>query len=408
MSRKRALFVIPTLDRSGAEKQLSLLACNLPRDEFEVEVAVLTRGGGFESELLDSGVRYHLINKRFKIDPFALSRLKSVIRKFQPDIVHTWLFAGNSYGRSAAISCGVKFIIAGERCVDLWKSGYQFCIDRYFAKKTNFIVTNSEGVKEFYVRNGLPEEKFIVIPNAVVPLNDKIKPFARDEFLRRIGVEDSTPVGDYVPVMNPKYNYEKETYFSVSNDELLRRRPYIIGIVARLWAQKRITDALWVFESMRFLDLHFHAVIIGDGPERDMLLRYRDEWGLSDCVHFLGHCNDAIRMIPSFDLLLNISESEGQSNSILEAMTFGVPVIATNIPGNRELVVDGETGILVEDSKNDFRKLRRDFVKATLMLLENEPLRIKMSSAAKKRAAENFSLEKMIERHVELYRSLFK
>jgi glycosyltransferase involved in cell wall biosynthesis len=216
------------------------------------------------------------------------------------------------------------------------------------------------------------------------------------------------PFGNYVPVNNPKYNYDGETYFPISNELELRRRPYIIGIVARLWAQKRITDALWVFESMRCLDLHFHAVIIGDGPERDMLLRYRAELGLSDRVHFLGHCNDVMKMMPNFDLLLNLSDSEGQSNAILEAMTLGIPVIATNIPGNCELIVDGETGILVEDSKNDFRKLRRNFVKATLRLLEDESLRKKMSLAAKKRVVEHFSLEKMIERHVELYRSLFE
>lgn len=404
----RILFVIPTLDRSGAEKQLVLLAGNLPRDKFEVEVAVLTRGGELESELMNYGVKYHLIEKRFKIDPFALCRLKRVVRQFQPDIVHTWLFAGNSYGRCAAISCGVKHIVAGERCVDLWKSGYQFFIDKYFERRTDFIVTNSEGVKEFYTQHGLSADKFAVIPNAVIPSESGVVPFSREEFLSCLGVSESQPVGGYVPVSNPKYDHEHETYFHIPNETAERRQPYIIGIVARLWAQKRITDALWMFESMRFLDLHFHAVIIGDGVERDMLLRYRDEWGLSDCVHFLGHRNDVMRIMPNFDLLLNISAYEGQSNSILEAMTFGIPVIATNIPGNCELVVDGKTGILVPDSGNDFRKLRRDFVKAILTLLEDKPRRTQMGLAAKKRVKEHFSLKKMIERHVTLYDSLLK
>ncbi|MDR1480246.1 MAG: glycosyltransferase [Planctomycetaceae bacterium] len=402
----KILFVIPTLDRSGAEKQLVLLACNLPRDKFEVEVAVLTRGGELESELAKYGVKYHLIDKRLKIDPFALRRLKNVIRQFQPDIVHTWLFAGNSYGRYAAISCGVKHIIAGERCVDLWKGKYHFLIDKYLERRTDFIVTNSEGVKEFYAQHGLHAEKFAVIPNAVIAPESKTIPFSRDEFLDRLGASDSKPVGEYVSVINPKYDHEHDTYFPLSNELPERQRPYIIGIVARLWAQKRITDALWMFESMRFLNLHFHAVVIGDGPERDMLLRYRDEWGLADCVHFLGHRNDVSRIMPNFDLLLNISEYEGQSNSILEAMTFGIPVIATNISGNNELVVDGETGILIPDSGNDFRKLRRDFVKAILTLLENKPRRIQMGLAAKKHATEHFSLEKMIERHVSLYDSV--
>ncbi|MDR2169398.1 MAG: glycosyltransferase [Planctomycetaceae bacterium] len=424
MYRQRILFVIQALDRSGAEKQLALLASNLPRSEFDVEVAVLTRGGEFEFDLLSAGVRYHLIGKRFKIDPFAFFRLKRIMRQFQPDIVHTWLFAGNSYGRLAAILCGVKGIIAGERCVDLWKSGYQFLIDKFLGRWTDFIVTNSCGVKDFYAQHGLPPEKFVIIPNAVItPENNfsnnnndnnnnnsggGIIPFSREEFLCRLGVNDSAPVGGYVPVNNPDYDFDRETYFSVSNESLLRRQPYIIGIVSRLWAQKRVTDALWVFESLRFLDLHFHAVVIGDGPERDMLLRYRDEWGLSDCVHFLGHCNNVIQMIPNFDLLLNFSAYEGQSNSILEAMSFGVPVIATDIPGNNELVVNGETGILIPDTGNDFRKLRRNFVREILTLLENEQLRTKMGIAAKKRVTEHFNLKKMIEQHITLYNSLNK
>ncbi|MDR1925267.1 MAG: glycosyltransferase [Planctomycetaceae bacterium] len=411
MNRKRILFVIPTLDRSGAEKQLVLLASNLSRLEFEVEVAVLTRGGPLVSDLESSGIRYHLINKRFKIDPFAQMRLNRVVREFQPDLVHTWLFAGNSYGRQAAVSCGVKHIVAGERCVDLWKGAYHFFIDKYFLRYTDCVVTNSEGVKEFYVKNGFPADKFVVIPNAVIPAKSdasQIGQADRIEFLKAIGVFDSKPCGDYVEVICPQYDYERENYAIISNELKSRQIPFIIGIVARLWEQKRIVDALWLFESMRFLNLHFHAVIVGDGPERDKLLRFRDSWRLSDCVHFLGHRNNVAQIMPHFDILINMSEYEGQSNSILEAMSLGIPVIATDIPGNRELVVDGETGVLVPDSGNDFRKRRREFVKAILNLLENDTQRTQMGIAAKKQAAEQFSLEKMINKHAELYKKIIK
>jgi glycosyltransferase involved in cell wall biosynthesis len=408
MSRKRILFVVPTLEPSGVEKQLVLLACNLPREEFEVEVAVLACGGELESDLLQSGIRYHLINKQFTIDPFALFRLKRIIQQFQPDIVHTCHFAGNCYGRYAAIACKVKFIIASESCVDLSKSSCQFFIDKYFARRTNYIVTNSAEVKEFYTQHGLSADKFVVIPNAMIPVDSDVVPFSRDEFLLRLGVADSMPTGDYVPVNNPKYDFDNETYLPISNDTLSRQRPYILGLVGRLLGQSRITDVLWVCESLRFLDLHFHAVIIGDGLEREMLLRYRDEWGLSDCVHFIGERNDAMRIMPNFDLLLNLNKYEEQSSSILDAMKFGIPVVATNILGNSEFVVDGETGVLVQDSGDDFSKLRRDFVRTILSLLEDEPRRTQMGIAAKKRAAEYYSLEKMIEKHTTFYKSLFK
>src|SRR6185436_7565234 len=125
----RVLQIIPTLVRGGAEKQLALLATGLPRDEFDVHVAVLTHTGPLEETLRTAGVPVTVIGKRWKVDPLAYLRLKSLIRRLKPDIVHTWLFAANSYGRQAAIAAGVKHIVAGERCVDPWKSTLHLTID---------------------------------------------------------------------------------------------------------------------------------------------------------------------------------------------------------------------------------------------------------------------------------------
>ena len=404
MRRKRILEIIPTLDRSGAEKQLVLLATNLPKDEFEVHVTVLTRTGPLEAELKGAGVPCTLIGKRWKFDPLAYLRLKSLIRHLQPDVVHTWLFAANSYGRQAAIACGVKHIVAGERCVDPWKSRFQLAIDRKLATKTARIATNSTGVRDFYVENGLPAEKFVVIPNAV--LSSTVMPIPIPKLLASFGVKPSEPTGPYYPVIDPPYNPERFNYTPTDPKSLRPESPFLIGIVARLWPQKRIEDALWVFEVLKYVNLPFHALIIGDGPERDRLLWHRDQWKLSDCVHFLGCRDDAASLIPSFDVLLSTSAYEGQSNAILEAMSAGVPVIATDIPGNRDLVFDGETGLLVPDVGDDFRLRRRSFVEKTLYLLENADLRHSMGIAAKRRIAEHFSLDQMIRLHAELYREL--
>ena len=97
--RTKLMLVVPTLDRSGAEKQLTLLACRLPRDEFDVHVVALTRGGAFADELAQHGVRLTVLGKRWKFDLVAMWRLRRLIKDEQPDIVHTWLFAANAYGR---------------------------------------------------------------------------------------------------------------------------------------------------------------------------------------------------------------------------------------------------------------------------------------------------------------------
>ncbi|MBW3541867.1 MAG: glycosyltransferase, partial [Planctomycetes bacterium] len=98
----RLLSVIPTLDRSGAEKQFTLLATRLPKEEFDVHAVALTRGGPYATELEQAGVPLTVLGKRLKFDPLALVRLKRLIRRLQPDVLHTWLFAANAYGRIAA------------------------------------------------------------------------------------------------------------------------------------------------------------------------------------------------------------------------------------------------------------------------------------------------------------------
>ncbi|HUP78755.1 MAG TPA: glycosyltransferase, partial [Pirellula sp.] len=96
----RICLIIPTLDQGGAEKQISIIARGLDRTEFEAIVIVLTRTGPRETELLESGIAIHHIQKRCKLDPFAWLRLRKLLWQLKPDIVHTWLFAANAYGRT--------------------------------------------------------------------------------------------------------------------------------------------------------------------------------------------------------------------------------------------------------------------------------------------------------------------
>ncbi|MDO4586935.1 MAG: glycosyltransferase [Planctomycetia bacterium] len=377
MAKIKILEIIPTLDQSGAEKQLTLLAAGLPKDEFEVQVAVLTRDGPLSDILRQNKIRYTVIGKSSKISFSAYFKLKKIIQTFRPDIVHSWIFAANAYGRQAAIACRVPKIICGERCVDPWKKKWHFWIDQYLARKTDVIAVNSEGIKDFYIQNRLPEEKFVVIPNAVIPIASS--PLTRSELLERIGISQTSD------------------------------SPFLIGLVARLWPQKRIRDALWSFDQLKFAGLKFHAIIIGDGPERDNLLRYRDALLLKDCVHFPGHQKDVSLFMSHFDLFWNTSAYEGQSNSILEAMSVGVPVLASDIPGNRELVLPDKTGLLIPEFGGDLSRRRTAFTHETLEILkpENKSKRLEWGKNAIFRVQNDFSLEKMILQYINLYRGLW-
>ena len=166
---RRILHIIPTLDRSGAEKQLTLLACGLPRGEFDVHVLALTRGGPLEAPLVEAGIPLAVLGKARKLDPAAFLRVKRHVESLRPDLVQTWIFAANSYGRAAALAAGVPRIVASERSVDPWKSWHELAIDRWLARRTDRIIVNSSGVRDFYVRQGIDDRKFVVIPNGIAP-----------------------------------------------------------------------------------------------------------------------------------------------------------------------------------------------------------------------------------------------
>jgi glycosyltransferase involved in cell wall biosynthesis len=363
--KHRLLEIIPSLDRSGAEKQLALLAEHLPRDEFEVHVCALTRGGPLEADLNRAGVPYTVIGKRFRADPLAWNRLRRHIAALRPALVQTWIFAANAYGRSAAIAAGVPHIVASERSADPWKSSVQFAVDRALARRTERFVVNSSGVKDFYTSHGLPAEKFVVIPNAVEPSADS--PVAREELLAQLGL----PPG-----------------------------ARLVGAINRLWPQKRLKDLIWAIDLVQVLRDDVHLLIVGEGPLRGRLERYSRQTHTATKVHFLGHRDDVPRIMPHLDVLCLASGYEGLPNVVMEAMAAGRPVIATDIPGNRDLVVPGETGYLVPVGD------RAGFARHILELVADPALAARLGAAGRARVLTEFSLDRMIDRYTQLYRQL--
>ena len=362
---KRILEIIPTLDRAGAEKQLCLLAGGLPRDEFDVHVCALTRGGPLAADLAAAGIPTTIIGKRWKLDPQSFWRLKQLVARLRPDLIHTWMFAANTYGFAAGRACGVANIVISQRCVDPWKSRLQLAADRALARRCQAVVVNSEGVRDFYVRHGAPSDRVRLIANGVAMPGSPDT--TRLQLLAELGLPDHSR---------------------------------LVGLVGRFWPQKRVKDAIWAADLLKVIRDDVHLLVIGDGPQRDRLRRFRDQVCIRGKVHFLGERGDVPRLLPHFDVLWSASGYEGQSNVILEAMAAGVPVVATDIPGTRELVVSGETGYLVPVGD------RAALAKRTDRLLNDPALAAGFSSAAKQRAQSHFSVEQMVEGHARLYREL--
>ncbi|MGZ3318286.1 MAG: glycosyltransferase, partial [Isosphaeraceae bacterium] len=163
----KVLQLIPTLDRSGAEKQMVLLARGLPRARFQVEVATLTRLGPLRVELEEAGIPVTALGKRFKLDPLALARLVQFLKTRQFDVVQTWIFAANTYGRIAARLARVPIVITTEMAVDLWKGRIERSLDRQLAQWCDRLVGNSHAVVEYYRSLGVPEDRLTMIYSGI-------------------------------------------------------------------------------------------------------------------------------------------------------------------------------------------------------------------------------------------------
>lgn len=362
---RRILLLIPTLDRSGAEKQFSLLASRLPRDEFQVEAAALTRGGPYEEILREAGIPLTIIGKRWKFDSGALRRLRRLIDDKQPDIVHTWLFAANAYGRFAVGSKPQCKVVVSERCVDTWKARWQLAIDRRLIPRTDCLIGNSQPVVDFYRDVGMPEDRMSVIRNGVeLPAGSDR---SRDSVCEELNVPTSAK---------------------------------LVGFVGRLAPQKRLKDLIWAFHLLISVQPDAYFVIIGDGPQRQELEEFAAKIPTKGQVRFVGHREDAADLARHLDLFWLASDFEGQSNSLMEAMAAGTPSIVSDIAPNLELVTNEQTGLTVPIGDKAAYSMAAD------RLLKDSDLASQLGANAKQQMADQFSVDAMVKAHAELYRSL--
>lgn len=363
----RVLQVIPTLDRSGAEKQMVMLAAGLPRDRFQVQVAALTRLGPLCKELDAAAVPVTLFSKRMKLDPFALAGLARFIKKNRFDVVNTWIFAANTYGRIAARQAKTGVIVVSEMAVDLWKKPGELRVDRWLAGWTDCVVGNSQAVVDFYRTQGIPESKLTRIYSGIEPNAPEVQ--ERGVVAAEFGIEPDRPILLYA---------------------------------GRLAEQKGVADFLDALDVLQHVEPRVIALIAGDGPLRNSLEQRARDLNLSQSgrVRFLGHRDDVPRLIAASDVVVLPSRYEGLPNVVMEAMVAGKPVVATAAPGTTELVVDNETGLLVPVGQP------RELCRALRRIVRDAALREALGAAGRARVQTHFSTAAMIRSYADLYEEL--
>lgn len=351
----------------------------LPKFGFQPSVVALNRGGYYEEWLREAGVAVTILQKRFRFDPLTWVRLRRVLKQQQPAIVQSFLFSANSYVRLPGVCPSNAKIIVSERCVDSWKSGWQLATDRRMAKKMAAMTVNSESVQQFYQQTvGIPQNQIHVIPNAVC-FRQKPSNSLPDDKLA---------------------NEECASTTDLKKQFQLSAHSRLVAFVGRLAQQKCVHDLVWAFQLLRQTVDDVYLVIAGDGPERDRLADLASRFGCRDKVIFTGHWPNSESLLKQVDAFCLPSSFEGMSNSLMEAMLAKVPVAVSNIPANLGLVQHEETGLVFPEGDGP------QMAKCLQRLLTNREFADGLAQAAHQKMAREFTLQELVDRHVQLYRQM--
>jgi glycosyltransferase involved in cell wall biosynthesis len=349
-----------SFETGGSERQFVALANCLDSSAFRVHLGCVMRKGAFAEGLPDApefelgGNLYGLRSWKTRL------RLSRHLRRNQIAIAHAFDFYTNLTLIPAARLARVPVVIGSQRQLgDLLTPG-KFRAQMAALRWCDAVICNSHAAAKTLVGRGFPEHKAVVIGNGLpaAAFAETAPAFPRRTARVRVGM---------IARMNtPSKNHR-----------------LLLRAAARL--------------RYNFADLEF--LLAGDGPLRPELEREAQRLGVSDRVQFLGDVRDVPGFLASIDISVLPSTSESLSNAILESMAAGVPVVATHVGGNPELVT-ADRGVLV--APDDDQQLAN----ALVVLISQPARRAACAENGRRFARENFTIDQMRVRHEELYKEL--
>jgi len=366
---KTTLVLVTTgLAYGGAETQLVHLATRLKKRGLEVRVVSLMPPKAYVEELEAAGIPVFSLRIRRKLpDPRPVLRLARLIRTWRPHIVHSFMVHANLLARLVRPLASVPVLICSARNIE---EGGRFreLLYRLTDPLCDLTTQVSRAGLERYVRVGaVPRRKIQFIPNGVDTKRFRPEPASRIRLRQELGLEN------------------RFVWLAVGRFDLQKDYPNMLQAFARM-AQEEAGAAL---------------LIAGDGPLRPALERLAHDLGLEKRTRFLGIRRDVPALMNAADAYVMSSAWEGMANVLLEAGATGLPVVATDVGGNREVVIDGENGLLVPPK--DPVALAQAM--ARLMRLP-EAERRRLGEAGRAYVKANYSLERVVDQWETLYQEL--
>ncbi|NIA09571.1 MAG: glycosyltransferase [Nitrospiraceae bacterium] len=347
----------------GLENGLVNILNYLDSAKFEHVVVSLTGLGSIRQRVTAENVKYFALDKPEGNDMTLPFRLYRIFRKEKVDVVHLRNWATMVEGYVAARLAGAPCLIYsehGRHFEDVWqKKRLKTAVHCFILNHVDVTLCVSKTVADEMKKLYRLRRDVRVILNGVD--TERFKPLSKTEARRKLGFDPESK---------------------------------IIGSVGRLDKGKNFDQLIIDFLST--VDFG-QLVIVGDGPERDKLKSIINKHYTRNRVILTGHLNDVPVVLNCFDLFVLPSGSEGLSNVVLEAMACGLPVIAYDVGGNKELIVNEKGGYLV-DLNN-----RTGFSKAIESLMRDPVLRKQMGDYNRARVSKNFSVKNMAALYSAMY-----
>ncbi len=331
MKKIKIFYVITSLGLGGAEKLLLYYLKNLDKKKYSLFVCCFREKPDDLIEEMSAYAEIINLKIRNKFNPIAIFYIIKLLFKINPDIIHTHLFQPRVYATIAHLFYNRPIIVTQKHSIVNPKKHHIFMLFEMISILMNKkVIAISESVKKSLTKYELiPNNKIFVLPNCI----------------------------DY-----QAFNKASNRPFIRKNDEI------VVGTVGRLEKVKGIKYLLLSMKIILAKFPHVRLDIVGDGSQSDELKQISKNLGISNSVKFFGKFTDVIPFYSNMDIFILPSTLEGFGIVLLEAMAAGVPVIASDVDGIREVIVHRESGILIPSKNPDA------IARAVIQLIENPEL----------------------------------
>lgn len=364
----RILYLITGLAIGGAETQLFHLATRLKTWGWDIHVVSLMPPRAYTEELGAAGISISCLGIRRKLpDPRPLWQLVCLIRTWRPHVVHSHMVHANLLARLVRPLAPMPVFICTAHSID--EGGrLREILYRLTDPLCDLTTQVSQAGLERYVRVGaVPAHKICFVPNGVDTARFRPDLRARERLRSELELGDSF------------------VWLAVGRFEQAKDYPNMLQAFARVAEQKPGA----------------HLLIAGQGSLREEAEQLVGELKMVDRVHFLGVRRDIPALMNAVDGYVMSSAWEGTSMVLLEASATGLPIVATAVGGNCEVVIDGQSGFLVPPK--DPSALMQAMLR--LMDLPSEE-RVQMGQSGRAHVEAHYSLERVVDRWESLYAEL--